>query len=391
MRRGWLVLAMGGIACGQLAREGDDSQSPPLRDGGVIDGALEGGRRDSAVESGRRDGADLADRDTLLADTARDMEVEKDACGAHEVATPKFSPAPGVRDGCDPGVIVTLSTATPGASIFFTTDGSDPGPTSQRYNDPVAVPETTTLRAYAIAPCMKDSAVATGTYTLNLAPYEAEAPIPNPPGGTYRAGFDLSLVSASADAVICYTLDGSLPLCSSGSNESCGPDPMPYGSATIPIDSTVTSTAGTVVVNAVSCFVAPPPDGPCPGWLPPVTYTLQVDPVSFAPAATTTVPVGGALSGVQIAESGPTTDQPYAFICWSTDGVTTPDCTCAGATPENASAEVGPGLYVTTGNATPVMQLQEAPGASGITVRAVGCATGYAPSDAPFATITWSN
>jgi hypothetical protein len=41
------------------------------------------------------------------------------------------------------------------------------------------------------------------------------------------------------------------------------------------------------------------------------------------------------------------------------------------------------------GNATPVMQVQGAPNA-GITVRAVGCAKGYAPSDSPFATATWN-
>jgi hypothetical protein len=46
---------------------------------------------------------------------------------------------------------VTLTTSTPGASIYYTLDGSVPGASDTLYSGPIAVNETTTIRAIAIA------------------------------------------------------------------------------------------------------------------------------------------------------------------------------------------------------------------------------------------------
>src|SRR5262249_44946124 len=105
-------------------------------------------------------------------------------------------------------------------------------------------------------------------------------------------------------------------------------------------------------------------------------YSLRLDAAAIAPGPGTAVAADGTLAGVQITNSGPGSDQPYTFVCWSTDGVTAPDCTCAGATanPDNA-APLGPGLYRSDGAATPTYTVQgnvpEA-GATTITVRAIG-------------------
>jgi len=141
---------------------------------------------------------------------------------------------------------------------------------------------------------------------------------------------------------------------------------------------------GRVTVDPLGCETG---GGTAPGTA--VTYTLQVDPAAIAPAATTAIDPSGTLGGVQITENGPATDEPYTSICWSTDGTSVPDCACKGATAADAAATVGPGLYVSKGNATPVMSVTKAQGAAGITVRAVGCTAGYAPSDAPYASATW--
>jgi hypothetical protein len=66
--------------------------------------------------------------------------------------------------------LVTLSTATEGASIYYTTDGGEPYvlggrvPTGTLYSEPVRIAKTTCLRAKAVRTGWKSSAIATRTY-----------------------------------------------------------------------------------------------------------------------------------------------------------------------------------------------------------------------------------
>lgn len=78
--------------------------------------------------------------------------------------TPKFSPKPGTFKGTTPQV--TIVVATKGAVIYYTTDGSAPTLTSQRYTGPVSLSKTTTLKAMAVASASGQSATAQGTYIL---------------------------------------------------------------------------------------------------------------------------------------------------------------------------------------------------------------------------------
>jgi len=80
------------------------------------------------------------------------------------VATPQFSPAPGTYAG---SVNVTLSTATSGATIRYTTDGSTPTGSSPAYTGPIALAASKTIKAIAQKSGMTSSAVATGAYTIN--------------------------------------------------------------------------------------------------------------------------------------------------------------------------------------------------------------------------------
>jgi glucosylceramidase len=81
-------------------------------------------------------------------------------------ATPTFSPAPGVYNSAQS---VSLLDSTAGASIYYTTDGSTPTAKSTLFTPgtPIAVNSTTTINAVAVAAGFSNSAVATGTYTLN--------------------------------------------------------------------------------------------------------------------------------------------------------------------------------------------------------------------------------
>lgn len=79
------------------------------------------------------------------------------------VATPTFNPAGGTYS--DP-VNVTISCATSGASIYYTTDGTTPTASSTLYSAPIAVSTTTTIKAVGMKSGMSNSSIASATYTF---------------------------------------------------------------------------------------------------------------------------------------------------------------------------------------------------------------------------------
>ena len=83
-----------------------------------------------------------------------------------QVATPSFSPTPGTYSS-DQDLVVTISCSTPGATIHYTTDGTEPTVDSPVYTEPLTIMGTTTIMAMAEADNMVNSAVATATYTID--------------------------------------------------------------------------------------------------------------------------------------------------------------------------------------------------------------------------------
>ena len=81
------------------------------------------------------------------------------------VSTPAFSPAPGTYTSAQS---VTISDATSGATIYYTTDGTTPTTSSTRYSGPITVSSTETLQA--IAATTGDSAIASAAYTITSQP-----------------------------------------------------------------------------------------------------------------------------------------------------------------------------------------------------------------------------
>ena len=73
------------------------------------------------------------------------------AAGNREITTPSASDVPTISgtDKFSDRTEVTI-TATPGAIIYYTTDGTVPTNGSQQYNTPITLTETTTIRAIAI-------------------------------------------------------------------------------------------------------------------------------------------------------------------------------------------------------------------------------------------------
>ena len=79
-----------------------------------------------------------------------------------EAASPTFSPAEG---SVVAGTVVTISSATEGATIYYTTNGANPS-TSSTQGNTVTINESLTLKAIAVKEGYKNSAVASATYTV---------------------------------------------------------------------------------------------------------------------------------------------------------------------------------------------------------------------------------
>ena len=84
---------------------------------------------------------------------------------ASNVATPTFSPAAGRYTEAQ---TVTISCATEGTTIYYTTDGTTPTATSTPYTQPILVEKTTTLKAIAVNADNEESPVATAKYVIGV-------------------------------------------------------------------------------------------------------------------------------------------------------------------------------------------------------------------------------
>ena len=87
------------------------------------------------------------------------------------IETPVINPAGGTFT--EPQT-VTITCATEGTSIYYTTDGSDPDDESTLYSGSITVDHTMTIKAIAYDGQDHTSAVATATFTINL-PYSGPA------------------------------------------------------------------------------------------------------------------------------------------------------------------------------------------------------------------------
>ncbi len=129
-------------------------------------------------------------------------------------AAPTFSPNGGTYTS---SVSVTLSSSTAGATIYYTTDGSQPttGSASVPSGSSIVLnqPYANSIRAFAAASGYQNSAVATSAaFSVVPAPLPpAAAPTFSPNGGTYTDTVSVTLSSSTEDATIYYTTDGSQP------------------------------------------------------------------------------------------------------------------------------------------------------------------------------------
>jgi uncharacterized repeat protein (TIGR03803 family) len=123
-----------------------------------------------------------------------------------QVAPPVFFPGTGAYSSAQ---TVTIISATPGASIRYTLDGSTPTETNGTpYSGPVLISANTSLTAIAYESGFTDSPLNSGNYTFLP---QVAAPTFSPGSGTYVDSQTVTISTATNGASIRYTTDGSPP------------------------------------------------------------------------------------------------------------------------------------------------------------------------------------
>jgi len=135
------------------------------------------------------------------------------------VETPTMSPSGGNYTSDQ---ALTIGCATPGAAIYYTTDGTTPTTRSALYVVPIAVAgngTNVTIRAIAVKAGMTDSSVASASYVISYS--QVAQPTISPSGGSYTSDQSVALSCATPGAAIHFTTDGTMP--SAGSQLYGGP------------------------------------------------------------------------------------------------------------------------------------------------------------------------
>ncbi|HUA97159.1 MAG TPA: chitobiase/beta-hexosaminidase C-terminal domain-containing protein [Terracidiphilus sp.] len=225
-----------------------------------------------------------------------------------EATPPVFTPAAGTYTSAQ---TVTISDSTPGATIYYTTNGTNPTTSSETYKSPIAVSATTTINAIAVASGYSDSAVSSVTYTIQGP--QAATPTYSPAAGAYTSAQTVTISDSTSGAAIYYTTNDATPTTSSTMYSG----PITVGSTeTIKAIATATGYSTSAVGTAAYTINSPPPG-----------FTLSASPTSVSVAqggtGTTTITVtdaGGFSGAVALAATGLPSGVSASFADGSTAG-----------------------------------------------------------------------
>ena len=206
-------------------------------------------------------------------------------------ADPTFTPTPGTYASAQN---VSLSSATPSATIYYTVDGSTPTTSSAVYSSPIVVSAATlTIRAFAAATGYQNSPIVMGTYQIQGT---AATPTFTPASGTsFPTTLSVSIADATPAAAIYYTTNGSTP--TTASQLYSAPFTI---SATTTVRAIATASGYTQSAVGSASYTYSP------------TQTVTQTP-TFSPA-------GGTFTSVQQVTISDTT--PGAVIYYTTNGTT---------------------------------------------------------------------
>lgn len=121
------------------------------------------------------------------------------AQGEEIVAAPTFSLAAGnVAEGTE----VSIACATEGATIHYTTDGTDPDANSTVYTDPIVIDKAMTIKAIAVKEGMSNSDIVEAAYKIIVA-----TPMFDPAPGAVKKGTEVTITCATEGAILMYQVN----------------------------------------------------------------------------------------------------------------------------------------------------------------------------------------
>jgi uncharacterized repeat protein (TIGR03803 family) len=121
-------------------------------------------------------------------------------------AKPLLSLATGTYDTIQ---TLRITDSTSHATIYYTTNGDRPTGSSSKYEGPISISASETVKAIAAAPLHDESAIASATYTVDL-PSTAQ-PVFSVAPGDYTLVQFVKISDGTVNASIYYTTDGSTP------------------------------------------------------------------------------------------------------------------------------------------------------------------------------------
>ncbi len=128
------------------------------------------------------------------------------------VATPTITPGAGSYSSPQ---TVTLSDATSGAAIYYTTDGTQPTTGSTLYSGAFTLSASATINAIAVESGYTNSSVASAAISITAAEQQAAPPVISPGTGTFTSTQTVTLSDGTPGAAIYYTTNGTQPTTSS--------------------------------------------------------------------------------------------------------------------------------------------------------------------------------
>jgi predicted RecA/RadA family phage recombinase len=175
------------------------------------------------------------------------------------VATPLISPAANSYVG---SVLVTITDATSGATITYTTDGSTPVPgshgTAISSGGSFTLTSSATVKAIASASGDTNSNMATTAYTITVPP-PAATPVISPAASSHVSSVVVSITDATSGATITYTTDGSTPIPGShGTAISSGGSFTLTSSATVQAIASATNYSNSALASSAYTVTVPP-------------------------------------------------------------------------------------------------------------------------------------
>ena len=213
-----------------------------------------------------------------------------------QAATPTFSPAGGSYTSSQS---VTISDATAGVAIYYTTNGNTPTTSSSVYSGPIMVSSSETLQAIAAETGYTTSAAAAAAYTISTP--QPATPTFSPAGGTYTSSQSVAISDATAGTTIYYTTNGTTPTTSS--SVYSGPVTVPASETleAIAVESGDTTSAAASAAYTISAGSTGSAGYP--------TYSVAVNPASL------TVTSGQSASTTVLVTPRNSFASPVSFSC----------------------------------------------------------------------------